>query len=239
MEATAIQLNINRESIVLISVYNPPGKIIERDLDLLIGNGHKVMLAGDFNAKHVTWRARQNNVAGQSILKHYYMNNYIISAPSQPTHFPDRNPTRAEILDFAILSNVLSSHSVRTLGSLPTSDHSPVLLTIRGPLEADEVKHNFIYREANWELFQNYLVYNLNTHCLEGNCSKREIDVAVRHLTDTLNIATLYAVPLKRRTFKSVQIATSTRVLIQKRNKLQTQWPRTHDITLRPVLITL
>jgi hypothetical protein len=66
MEATAIQLNINKESIVLISVYNPPGKIIERDLDLLIGTGHKVILAGDFNAKHVIWRARQNNAAGQS-----------------------------------------------------------------------------------------------------------------------------------------------------------------------------
>jgi hypothetical protein len=64
MEATAIQLNINKESIVLFSIYNPPGKIIERDLDLLIGTGHKVILAGDFHAKHVTWRGRQNNAAG-------------------------------------------------------------------------------------------------------------------------------------------------------------------------------
>jgi hypothetical protein len=56
MEATAIQLNVNKELINLISVYNPPGKIIERDLDLLIGTGHKLILAGDFNAKHVTWR---------------------------------------------------------------------------------------------------------------------------------------------------------------------------------------
>jgi hypothetical protein len=29
MEATAIQLNINKESIILISVYNPPGKITQ------------------------------------------------------------------------------------------------------------------------------------------------------------------------------------------------------------------
>jgi hypothetical protein len=239
MEATAIQLNINTESIVLISIYNPPGKIIESDLDLLIGTGHKVILAGDFNAKHVTWRARQNNAAGQSLLSHYYKNNYIISAPSQPTHFPDRNPAGAEILDFAILSNVLSSHSVRTLSSLSTSDHSPVLLTIRGPLEPDEIKPNFIYREANWDLFQNYLVNNLNTQCLEGNCSKSEIDVAVRHLTDILNRASLFAIPLKRRTFRSMQISTPTRVLIQKRNRLRTKWQRTHDIILRPLINSL
>jgi hypothetical protein len=238
MEATAIQLNINKESIVLISVYNPQGKIIERDLDLLIGTGHEVILAGDFNAKHVTWRARQNNAAGQSLLKHY-KNNYKISAPSQPTHFPDRNPAGADILHFTILSNLLSSHSGRTLGSLSTSDHNPVLLTIRGPLEPEEIKPNFIYREANWKLFQNYLINNLNTQCLERNCSKSEIDVALVHLTDTLNRATLYAVPLQRRTFNSMQIATSTRVLIQKRKKLRTQWQRTHYITLRPLINSL
>jgi hypothetical protein len=72
MEATAMQLNVNKELINLISVYNPPGKIIERDLDLLIGTGQKVILAGDFNAKYVTWRARQNNAAGQTLLTHYY-----------------------------------------------------------------------------------------------------------------------------------------------------------------------
>jgi hypothetical protein len=153
MEATAIQLNINKESIILISIYNPPGRIIERGLDLLIGTGNKVILAGDFNAKHVAWNARQNNAAGQTLLNHYYKSNYIISAPSDPTHFPDSNSADADILDFAIISNVLSSHSIRTKGNLSSSDHNPVLLTIRGPIEADEIKQTFIYIEANWDLF--------------------------------------------------------------------------------------
>jgi hypothetical protein len=103
MEAIAIQLNINKESLTLISMYNPPGKIIERDLDLLIGTGNKVILAGDFNAKHVMWNARQNNAAGQSLLKHYYRSDYVISAPANPTYFPNSNPADADILDFAIL----------------------------------------------------------------------------------------------------------------------------------------
>jgi hypothetical protein len=89
MEATAIQLSINKELIILVSVQNPPGQIIERDLDLLIAAGDKVILAGDFNAKHIMWRARQLNTASQSLLNHYYKNNYVISDPSQPTHFPD------------------------------------------------------------------------------------------------------------------------------------------------------
>jgi hypothetical protein len=234
MEATAIQLNINKESLILISVYNLPGKTVERDLDL-IGIGHKVIVAGDSNAEHLTWRTSHNNTVGQSLLKHYYKNNYVISAPSQPTHFPDRTPIGADILNFAIVSNVLSNHSIPTLGS--TSDHHPVLPTVRGLLEADETKQNFIYREAHWTLFQKYLVSNLNTQCINGNCSRSEIDVAVKHLTDTLNGAT-NANPL-RRTFKSMQITTSTPTLIQKRNKLRAQWQRTHDITLRPLINSL
>jgi hypothetical protein len=106
MKATAMQLNVNKELINLISVYNPPGKIIERDLDFLIGTRNKVILAGDFNAKHVNWRARQSNAAGQTLLKHYYRNNYIISTPSQPTNFPDRDTIMADILDIAIVINV-------------------------------------------------------------------------------------------------------------------------------------
>jgi hypothetical protein len=119
-------------------------------------------------------------------------NNYIIPALS-PTHLQDRNSAGAEILDFVILSNVLSSQSVCTLGRPSTSDHSPVLLTTRGPLEPDEIKPNFIYRE----LFQNYLVNNLSTQCLEGNWSKSETDLAVKHLTDTHNRVSLCAIPLK------------------------------------------
>jgi hypothetical protein len=42
------------------------------------------------------------------------------------------------------------------------------------------------------------------------------IDVAVKHLTGTLNGSILYAMLKKRRTFKSMQIATSTRLLFKK-----------------------
>jgi hypothetical protein len=239
MEATAIQLTINKESIILTSIYNPPGKIVQRDLDLLLATGQKVILAGDFNAKHVMWGARQNNTAGQSLLTHYYKNNYIISAPLQPTHFPDKNPFAADILDFAVVSNVLSKHSIRTLGSLSTSDHYPVLLSLQGPLEDRDYKSTFIYHEADWTLFQTYLTNNLNSQCLDGNCSKSEIDVAVMHLTDTINRATQLAIPSRTRTYTSMQIATSTRILIQKRNKLRAQWQRTRDLTLRPTINSL
>jgi hypothetical protein len=92
MEATAIQPTINKELVFLVSVYSLSGKIIERDLDLLIGLDHKNILAGDLNAKHLMWGARKNNTAGQSLLTQYYKNNYVISAPSQPHTFRTDTP---------------------------------------------------------------------------------------------------------------------------------------------------
>jgi hypothetical protein len=72
METTAIHLNSNKESISFSLVYNCPGTFIERVL------GHVgTKLASNFDTKYVTWRARQNNAAGQSLLNHYYENNYV------------------------------------------------------------------------------------------------------------------------------------------------------------------
>jgi endonuclease/exonuclease/phosphatase family metal-dependent hydrolase len=145
-----------QQRIHIINFYlQPPRQNFERDLELIIGNGNKIILAGYFNAKHIIWNGRQNNAAGQILLNHYHKSNYVISAPSNPTHFPDSNSADADILDFAVISNVLSRHSVLIQGSLSSSDHNPVLLTIRSPQEADEIKQTFVCSEANWDLFQN------------------------------------------------------------------------------------
>jgi exonuclease III len=61
MEATAIQLHINSELITSVSIYNPPDKIVERYLDLLIQTSNKVILAGEFNSNHCTRNSRNDN----------------------------------------------------------------------------------------------------------------------------------------------------------------------------------
>jgi hypothetical protein len=54
MEATAMQLYINKDLVTLISIYNPSGKIVEADLDLLLQTSNKVILVGDFNVTYCT-----------------------------------------------------------------------------------------------------------------------------------------------------------------------------------------
>jgi hypothetical protein len=66
IEVVVIQLNINKEFIILSSIYNPPGKIIEWDLDLLFATGNKVILASYFNTKRVIWNAGRTMLLGKS-----------------------------------------------------------------------------------------------------------------------------------------------------------------------------
>ena len=239
MEATAIQLHINSELITLVSIYNPPGKIVERDIDLLIQTNNKVILAGDFNSKHSTWNSRNDNSAGRALLSHYNKNEYLIAAPHSPTHIPDRNPDGADVLDFAILNNILSHHTVKTLGFLSHSDHRPVLLTLRGPVQSDERKSIYVYKEANWEHFRSCVHNNLNSKLLSHNPTADQIDKAVSHFTEVVHTAIQKSIPVRTRNSRSMQISPSTRLLIQERNKLRTLWQRTHNIALRPRINSL
>jgi hypothetical protein len=111
METTAIQLHVNTEIVTLISVYNPPGKI-EADIDLLIETGKKMILAGDFEVKRITWISRNNNAAVLVLLNHYSKNNYIIRAPISRTHIPDGNHSTPDVIDFTFLSNIVSRHTI-------------------------------------------------------------------------------------------------------------------------------
>jgi hypothetical protein len=145
MEATPIQLYINKELVTLISIYNPPGKILEADLDLLFQTGNKV-----------TPETLMQNIAHGTLEK--IMLWVKICAPTSPTHISDNDPASADILDLAILHNVLAHHTIRTLGNLSHSDHRPVMLTIRGPVQSHGPKTTYVYKEANWQYSQSLVL---------------------------------------------------------------------------------
>jgi len=115
-----------------------------------------MILAGDFDAKHITWISRNNNVAGQVLLDHYSKNNYIVTAPIIPNHIPDGGHSTPNVIDFAFLSNITSRHTIRTLGFLLHLDHKPVTSTILDPIQPHEPKITNDCGEANADYFTHY-----------------------------------------------------------------------------------
>jgi len=155
METTTMQLYVTKEIVTLISVYTPPGTI-EADVDLLIEAGKKMILAGNFDAKHITWISRNNNAVGQVLLNHYSKSNYIVTVPISPTHIPDGSHSTLDVIDFAFLSNITSRHMIKTLGFLPHSDHKPVTSTILDPIQSHETTSMYVCGEVNWDYFTYY-----------------------------------------------------------------------------------
>jgi hypothetical protein len=60
------------------------------------------------------------------------------------------------------------------------------MLTIRGPVQSQDPKPTYVYKEANWQYFQNLVNKNLNTTILSHNVTNAEIDNAVAQLTNVL-----------------------------------------------------
>lgn len=102
-EAIAVQF---ADGTVLAAVYNSPQKkLTTGELSALFSLGHKVILAGDFNATHAHWNCNKNNVNGNTLLKFINDNNVMLHMTCRPTHIP-HNGTASNTLDLIITNNV-------------------------------------------------------------------------------------------------------------------------------------
>ncbi|KAL4135341.1 hypothetical protein QTP88_006956 [Uroleucon formosanum] len=58
-------------------------------------------------------------------------NNYIIVAPDTPTHYLDEHNHRPDVLDIVILKNNNIQYQLCNYTDELSSDHSPVIITLR------------------------------------------------------------------------------------------------------------
>ncbi|KAK9679961.1 Endonuclease-reverse transcriptase [Popillia japonica] len=90
-EVIAIQF---ADGTILAAVYNSPQKkITSEELNALFSLGHKVILAGDFNATHANWNCNKNNANGNTLYKFINDNNVMLHTTYGPTHVPHNGTT--------------------------------------------------------------------------------------------------------------------------------------------------
>ncbi|KAG5859431.1 hypothetical protein JTB14_011869 [Gonioctena quinquepunctata] len=91
-KAIGLEVNTQRGRFRLVSVYNPTSILSEDALDSLIdGVNTPTILAGDFNADHVSWN-RVTNPNCLRLRRHCDNSNYMIEAPARPTHHGANRP---------------------------------------------------------------------------------------------------------------------------------------------------
>jgi hypothetical protein len=183
----------------IISIYNrPQNHFTHRDLNALLGTSNKVLIIGDFNAKHSNWNCNRNNTNGTTLNDYITENNITIYYPDTPTHYPPNGNTPSTI-DIIINKQILNISQPQSLPELD-SDHNPVTFTLNENNKQNHYKRIISYKNTNWDEFRKTLDKNVKinnnintTDDIESETKKLAkaiIKTRFTH-TETININTI------------------------------------------------
>ncbi|GFW65654.1 nucleic-acid-binding protein from transposon X-element [Trichonephila clavipes] len=219
LETTAIKLiRQNEQPITIVSAYRPPRKsITDQDLHRIFRNQGYVLLAGDLNAKHVSWSPfTQQNVAGNIIRRFCDSTGYSLVAPPEPTCF--HRSSRSTTIDIAICKGM----TVSDCSSIPelSSDHNPVLFEVS--LDNYTSPALSTYSFPNWSKFQDIL-----TNTLPGNpkiSNPNDIENAIKNFNDCYNSALSNSSIFKCINKPILSIPLFIREKIKSKNRIRKAW---------------
>lgn len=152
MEATCVKIQLEGASFTVISIYCTT-KVNERDLDVLLNLDEKVLIAGDFNAKHLSWNNNKNNSRGISLYNYLDKNpNISLHHPMAPTCTRSKeNPSTIDL----ILTKGLNIPFTPEISTFE-SDHNPVTFTLLLDkyLVFEKKKKHLDFKAADWHRFR-------------------------------------------------------------------------------------
>jgi Reverse transcriptase (RNA-dependent DNA polymerase)/Endonuclease-reverse transcriptase len=220
LEATAIQVTINKRPTIIVSVYNP-GDLNIHDISTLLQTSLPIIIAGDLNAKHRSWHSQYNNKAGRAIFNLSQKHDFVVQGPTTFTRYPDigkkNNTTRPDVLDIALVQNFPYHIEHHVLDKL-NSDHLPVLMKIHSQLLSEPQKRRN-YSKANWSKYQQHIDSFLNNK--QNIKSSSDVDEAEQHLTKIIQQALEENVPLIECKQPTDKLPEDILSLIRLRNRLR------------------
>lgn len=187
LEAVAIQLNLAALKYTLVSIYQSPNLSLKgSDLDVLFKMDSKVLLMGDFNARHKFWYGNINNGRGNALFNYLLNNDYNLHAPLAPTLIHYQTDFTHTLPDLVISKNLADITQPIAITAL-SSNHLPVCFDIL--LSFDRVsKLQYVYSKADWDLYRLHINRNLqlSSHILPNTF---EVEKAISYFTDLLHQA--------------------------------------------------
>jgi len=103
LEATAIRVRMSGKPVKILAAYLYPSRpLIGADLSPCFGGGIPVLMAADFNAKHVDWNSRLSSRRGKLLRDYADGNSCLIFGPVTPTTNPYNPLATPDVLDIVI-----------------------------------------------------------------------------------------------------------------------------------------
>ncbi|GFU03544.1 RNA-directed DNA polymerase from mobile element jockey [Trichonephila clavipes] len=154
MDATAVQIKINNfPPINIVSAYvrrRVGHSFPIEDFKKIFTSGSNCIIAGDYNAAHVSWHNVKSTRFGQVQYKLIRdLRGAKLVAPQTATHLQPRQRFES-VIDLAVFKHIPFNHSVRVINDL-SSDHYPK------PLPTVELTSNENIELAISELNQNFI----------------------------------------------------------------------------------
>ncbi|GFY31942.1 RNA-directed DNA polymerase from mobile element jockey [Trichonephila clavipes] len=133
MDATAVQIKINNfPPINVVSAYvrrRVGHSFPVEDFKKIFNSGSNCIIAGDYNAAHVSWHNAKSTRFGQVLHRLVRdLRGAKLVAPQTATHLQSRQRF-GKVIDLAVFKHIPFNHSVRVINDL-SSDHYPVILEI-------------------------------------------------------------------------------------------------------------
>ncbi|GFW69116.1 probable RNA-directed DNA polymerase from transposon X-element [Trichonephila clavipes] len=223
MDATAVQIKINNfPPINVVSAYvrRIGHSFPVEDFKKIFNSGSNCMIAGDYNAAHVSWHNAKSTRFGLVLHKLIReLRGAKLVAPQTATHLQPRQRF-GSIIDLAVFKHIPFNHSVRVINDL-SSDHYPVILEIN--LITSIIK-NPEQLSTNWFNFK----FALNKKPLPTVelTSNDNIELAISELNQNFTEAFVEASKPKFNNAPKI-LSPEIKFKIYQRNRLRKFWQRT------------
>ncbi|GFS91111.1 probable RNA-directed DNA polymerase from transposon X-element [Trichonephila clavipes] len=224
MDATAVQIKINNfPPINVVSAYvrrRVGHSFPVEDFKKIFNSGSNCIIAGDYNAAHVSWHNAKSTRFGQVL--HRLIRDLWgakLVAPQTATHLQPRLRF-GSVIDLVVFKHIPFNHSVRVINDL-SSDHYPVILEIN--LITSIIK-NPEQLSTNWFNFK----FALNKKLLPTVelTSNDNIELAISELNQNFTEAFVEASKPKFNNAPKI-LSPEIKFKIYQRNRLRKFWQRT------------
>lgn len=230
IQSTAVQLETFAWPLNIAALYSPPRHAIscEEYQDFFTHLGPKFLVAGDWNAKHVTWGSRLINPKGRSLLKAIRKNDLNYLSTGEPTYWPSDLHKLPDLLDFAVNKGISDINTSIESNLDLSSDHSPVIITISTSIIWKTPQLRLCTNDTDWEKFQAHINNNIRTDIRlhDGH----DIEEAVQYTTKLLQDASWLATPIHTKAVNVTHnIPLGIKTLVHEKRRARHQWQRTRN----------
>lgn len=152
LETTAAIIHTEYGDITVISAYLPPQcRFIDHSFHNTLPSGQRTIIAGDLNAKHVTWGS---NRSGRALRRWADANSISVIVPKVPTRYSHSG--RGDVLDIFLISSFAIPKAIFTIPAL-ASDHLPVIAFFGAAPTVKCIPLRRDIKRADWNGFRTHL----------------------------------------------------------------------------------